>query len=301
MRRLREILLVAGFDLMESLRARKVLVLFALYVAGAAAATGGFVAVLAKLEHTINEALKVADTSKPGAMTEALMMNEQLREGLGELVGDQALANELVLIPLIALFYSWLAFTFVPALVTFTSCDAIANEVSSGSCRFALVRTDRLGWALGKAGGQAALLGVGIAGGAFAAWLIGLGFMNGFDALGTAWWLARLALRAWLNGLPYLGLALGCSLVVRSPNAARALAMFALIGVGVVDSMLAIPELNEYAPVLLPTLRQLLPGSHTLDLWRPALIDRLPSLVLQPALGAAFFLLGYARFNRRDA
>lgn len=301
MRRLRDAALVAAFDLGESLRARRVLVLLALYVAGAMAATGGFVAVLRELEGQLASALAVPTTSRPGAMANSLMESQELRRMLRELVGDAALVDQLVQVPLLALFYGWLAFTFVPALVTFTSCDAVAGEVASGSSRFALARTDRLAWALGKAGGQAALLGVGVLGGALGAWLVGFFGLSGFPAMDTAIWLVKIGFRGWVNGLPYLGIALAASLVLRSPTPARALALFLLLGVGVGDTLLSADRVVEAAPVLLPTLRQLLPGSHTLDLWRPTLLERAPALVMQPTLAAAFFALGFARFNRRDA
>lgn len=301
MRQLRDILLIAAFDLGDALRSRKVLALLVLYVAGAMAAAAGFIAMLHELEHTLAETLQVADTSRPGALSEALMQSDQLHQVLAELTGDPGLVDALVKIPLMALVYAWAAFTFVPALVTFTACDAVASEVGSGSCRFSLVRTDRLSWALGKLSGQAALLGLGILGGAAGVWVVGAFGLEGFSLVDSAWWLGRLGLRAWWNGLPYLGLAIGASLVTRTSNGARALALFLLVSVGMVDSTLASRVVIDYAPVTLETLRQLMPGAHTMALWRPELLDRLPSLVMQLALTGAFFSLGFGIFRRRDA
>lgn len=301
LRRLRDAALVAGFDLFESLRSRKVLVLLALYVAGAMAAAGGFVGLLHELEGTLAETLQVSATEKPGALTDALMASDELRRVLSDLVGDEGLVDALIKVPLLALFYGWMAFTFVPALVTFTSCDAVSSEVATGSSRFALFRTERISWALGKLGGQAALMFVGILGGALGTWIVGTAFLSGFAVADSAWWLVRLSLRAWWNGLPYLGLAMGVSLATRTANGSRALALFGLIALGIGDTVLASDKVAEYAPVLVPTLRLLFPGGYTLDHWRPDLLERAPALVMQLALAIAFFSVGFARFFRRDA
>lgn len=301
MRRLADALLVAAFDLGDSLRSRKVLALFVLYVAGAMATAAGFLAMLKELEGTLAEQLQVASTDRPGALSEALMQSEQLHEILGELTGDPSLVDALVQIPLLALIYAWAALTFVPALVTFTSCDAVASEVASGSCRFALARTDRLSWALGKLLGQGALLGAGILGGALGVWVVGAFGMDGFPYLDAGLWLGRLGVRAWWNGLPYLGLAIAASLMVRTANGARALALFGLVAVGVLDSALVSDDVRALGPVAVDTLRQLMPGAHTLTLWQPLLLDRLPALAMQLALTGAFFSVGFAVFQRRDA
>lgn len=301
LRRLRDAALVAGFDLFESLRSRKVIVLLALYVAGAMAAAGGFVTMLHELESTLAETLQVSATEKPGALTDALMASDELRRVLSDLVGDPDLVDALIQVPILALFYGWMAFTFVPALVTFTSCDAVASEVATGSSRFSLFRTERISWAVGKLGGQAALMLVGVLGGALGTWIIGSLFLSGFAVADSAAWLVRLSLRAWWNGLPYLGLALGVSLATRTPNGARALALFGLIALGVGDSLLAAGRVLKYAPVAAPTLRLLFPGGYTLEHWRPDLLERAPALLMQLALMVVFFAVGFARFDRRDA
>ena len=301
MRLLRDALLVAGFDLGDSLRSRRVLALLVIYAAGAMAAAAGFVAILHDIEGTLASQLGVSATARPGALTDALMASKQLHEILADLTGDASLVNALVRVPLLALMYGWTSLMFTPALVTMTACDAVAADVATGACRFSLARTQRLSWALGKLGGQAALLGCGILGGAIGTWIVGAFGLDGFPWVDTALWLLRLGFRAWWNGLPYLGLALAASLVTRSTSGARALALLLLVGVGVLDSALAADRVRELWPVGLDTLRQLLPGAHTGALWRPELLQRLPALVMQAALTGAWFSAGYAIFARRDA
>lgn len=301
LRRWRDAGIVAAFDLGESLRSRKVLAVLVLYVAGAAAAAGIFLAVLREIENTLAASLMVAGTRRPGTMTEALLSSNEFKEMLGGLIGDDALAASLVRVPALALLYGWLAFTFVPVLVVMTSADAIAAERATGSLRFAIVRTDRLAWAVGRLGGQAALMAVGIVAGAVAVWIVGVFAWSGFAPGATALWLVRMAGRAWIHGLAYLGLTLGVSQLVRGANAARALALGALMVCGILRLVLEWHRVTDVFPVVAPVVAAVLPGSHALDLWRPAFGDRLPALVALAAFGIATFALGHRRFSGSDA
>ena len=299
--RLRDTLVVARFDLAESLRSRRALVLLLLFIAGSMAAAGVFVTVLREIENTLAAQLLVASVDSPGAMTDRMMQSPELLDVLGGLLRDRDLASQLLTVPPLALFYGWVATFFGPALVVFTCGDAIASEVQSGSARFALFRTDRLSWASGKLMGQALLLLVGMLAGAGGVWLVGFGWLGHFVALDNAVWLLRLALRAWVYALSFLGLCMGVSQVLRTRwwalGASLALTLGVLVGGRVLDTSWAV----EQAPILAPTLAQLFPGAHRVDLWRPELADRLPALVLLPALGAAWFYLGHLVFRRRDA
>lgn len=294
---LRTIVVVASFDFLESLRSRKAIALLVLYLAGALAATGIFVRVLRAVESAAADALRVAKTESAGAMTSELFRNERFLEVLTELIGDRELATVLSSMPPLALFYAWLALTFIPLLVTLTAGDSIAYEVSTGSCRFALFRTDRLSWAIGKLAGQAMLMTVGIAVGALGAFALGLAYLADVQPGPTALWLARYSVRAWFYGFAYLGLAMGASQLTRSVNVARGLALLALFGVGLGGNVL---ESWDRVPDVLAGMVVLFPQGHDLDLWRPALLDRLPALAMLSALGILYFAAGAVRFARRD-
>lgn len=297
----RTIAIVGWFDFLESIRSKKAIALLVLYLAGSLAATGVFVRVLHAIESTVADTLKVSRTERAGAMTEEVMRSEQLLDTLDELVGDRALAKTLVSMPPLALFYGWLALTFIPLLVTLTSGDSVSSDVSSGSVRFALFRSDRLSWALGKLLGQMLLMTSGIFAGALGAWIIGWIFLSGFHAIDTAWWLLRFSGRAWFYGFAYLGVAMGCSLVTRSVNVSRGLSLFMLFVFGLVGNLLETRWIRkDILGSIADTLVQLFPQGHDLDLWRPELADRMPALVMLPALGLLYFALGYARFARRD-
>jgi ABC-type transport system involved in multi-copper enzyme maturation permease subunit len=300
-RTLRDALIVAAFDLGESLRSRKVLIVLVLYVAGAIASTYIFTEVLANVEQELAEQLLVARTQAPGSLTQAVMESPELRRVLARLVHDDELAAALVSIPPVSLLYGWVALTFGPIFVALTSSDAIASEVASGSVRFALARTERSAWALGKLLGQAALLAVGIVLGGVATWITGWSRLSSFEPVESAMWIARYALTSYCYVFAFLGLALGVSQVTRSVPWSRALGLCALAGVFAANGWLDRDDVHAAAPVLASSARVLLPVAHRLDLWRLAAGDVVPSVVMLIALGTTYFTLGHARFARRDA
>lgn len=298
---MRSALLVAWFDLRESLRSRKALALLVIYLIGAMAATGLFVTILAELERAMASSLAVAQTSRPGAMTDALMESEELLDIISGLIGDRALAKELTSIPPVALFYGWLSLTFVPLLVAFTSAGAISSELASGAARFSLFRADRLHWVSGKLGGQCLLMFVGILLGAVGVWIVGYFSLTSFQPGLTAVWLLRLSGRACVYGFTFLGLTLGISQITRSVNASQALALLALIALGIGGGLTGAEKIVERAPVLLSSIHPLFPNAHRIDLWRPDLLSRLPATLMLLAMGCAWFGAGYLVMARRDA
>ena len=300
MKTLRDAWVVALFDLAESLRSRKVLIFLALYVVGAIAATTIFTEILQSIETELAEQLLVARTDRPGNLTTAVMESPELRRVLSKLIGDRELVGQLVSIPPIALLYGWVAMAFGPIFVVLTSSDTVSTELATGSARFALVRTHRSSWALGKLLGQATLLGVGVGLGGIAAWVTGYLRMGSFPAVETATWTIRYAASAFVYAFAYLGLALGVSQLTRSVPWSRGLALVALIGVVVASALLRHDEYRELSPVLFDSLALLFPSTHKLDLWRTG-TDVLPAAIMLFALGTVYFTLGHLRFIRRDA
>lgn len=301
MKTLRDAWVVARFDLGESLRSRKVLVFLSLYVLGAIAAAIIFTELLQTIETELAEQLLVAQTDRPGSLTEAVMRNSELRRVLTRLVRDPDLALALLNVPPLALLYGWVALTFGPIFVVLTSSDAISGELANGSARFALARTERSAWALGKLLGQALLLLAGILAGAMACYVTGFIQLSSFPLWDTAVWMLRYALGAFVYGFAFLGLALGTSQLTRSVPWSRALAVLGLAGVSAASGILARDDVRERAPIVADSLRQFFPGAHRLDLWRPEFADSGPALAMLLALGFVYFLAGHVRFARRDA
>jgi ABC-type transport system involved in multi-copper enzyme maturation permease subunit len=298
---LRAAAVVARFDLEESLRSRRVLVLLLLYAAGATGAAWIFTELLQSLEEELAAALLVARTDTPGSLTEALMESPEVRRIVTRWVRDPELAASLLRQPPIALLYFWFALTFAPAFVVLTASETISAEIASGSVRFALFRTDRGSWALGKLLGQAALLGVGLLLGAVGAYAVGALRLATFAPGPTAVHLLRYAATGFVHAFAFLGLALGVSQVTRSVPKARALGLGLYVAILVLDATLASRRVTEHVPVLAGTLRDLFPGPHRMELWRPELGAVLPATAMLLGLGLVLFAAGHARFLRTDA
>lgn len=293
--------IVASFELVEALRSRRVLVLALMYVGGAVAGSILFIDLLASIESTLARTLLVADPSRPGAMTQALMQSEQFRGVLNRLIRDRELTERLIELPPLATFYGWLALTFLPVLVMLTSVESVSQDLQSGAARFSLVRCDRLSWAVGKLLGQSALMLTSLTLGSIATLLVGIFRMNGVAIWDTLLWLVMLSGRASVYGFAYVGLALGLSQLTKSVQVARALGLSVLALLGMLRAAFDSDWVLERAPVLAATLRVFLPRSHQLDLWRPELAERLPAMVMLVALGICYFALGHAYRKRKDA
>jgi hypothetical protein len=297
---LRDVLLVARFDLGESLRSRRALVTLLLHVAGSVAGAVLFTEFLRQVERAVARQLRVSGTDRPGAMTEALMRTEEVQSVIGGLVGEPDLAADLLQIPPLALFYGAYAMFVVPLLVVITSADSIAAERATGSARYSFFRTLRLWWALGKLVGQAGQLAVGIAVGAVGVFVVGAVQLAGFDPLAHAVWLSRLGGRAWVLGFAWLGVALGISQLTRSVHLARGAGLLALIGGAVAHGGLRSELAERHLGAWADSIATVFPASHRVDLWRPDLVDRGAAALMLLAIGGAAFAVGHARLQRAD-
>lgn len=297
----RDIAVVAGQELFDSLRSRRVVVLALLFLGGAVAGTYGFVRLLQSIEEALADTLAVATPDAPGAITRALMQTEELLEVLTRLIRDRDLAQQLVDMPPLALFYGWLALTFVPTLVVFTASETVAADLSSGAARYSLVRTDRLSWSAGKLVGQAVLMTISIFAGALGTWLTGYIALNGFDPGRTAWWLLMLSVRVEFMAFAYLGLAIGLSHMTRSVPLSRALGLVALALVAIARGLLQLDWSQDHLAWLGDLVLPILPRTYQLELWRPDFADRMPAIVMLLGLGLCFFSVGYLFRVRRDA
>lgn len=298
--KLRSIALVARFELWDAMRSKKALALLILYLTASLAGTALFIRTVEAIEGALADTLAVARTAQVGTMTSTLFESDQFRRILTSMVGDAKLAAELVTLPPLALFYGAFALGLVPLLVVLSASDTIALEVSTGAVRYSLFRCDKLSFALGKFFGQVGLMVVGVFLGGLACYVLGAFSFASFDALGTAYWTAVLSLRTCFFGFAFLGVAFLVSQLTPSVNLARAGGILLWFAFTAGYHLLDIEEVRAKAPVLIPTLQELFPGAHRLDLWRPEVVSRLSAEVMLLGLGALFFTLGYWRFSRRD-
>lgn len=283
----------------DSIRSRRVWVFLLLYLAGSVAATILFLNILQKMETQLVSTLGLTPSTETGGVTATLWKSDSFRQMMTHLIGNRKLAESLLSIPPLALFWGWLCLTFGPLLVTLTASVRIAEEVWTGSVRFILFRTTRLAWVAGKFCGQAAQLLLAFVISALGAWVVGALRMNSFEPLPTALALLGFAIKAWIYGLAFLGLATAISQMFTSPNVASALSFGALIAVGMIHGAATFVKAAGWRPVL-EFLDLLTPAGHRLDLWRPDLAHLIPALVFLVALSGAYLLAGYFVFRRRD-
>jgi len=295
-----DLAVVLRADLADSRRSWMAGVLILLYLLGSVASSALFVYLLHQIETQIAASLEVASANSTGAMTARLWELEPFRHIIREIVGDEALAERLLRLPPLALFYGWVAITFAPILVVLTAAGSVASEIGSGSARYALVRTSRWRWCLGKLLGQASLALIGILLGGAGVWLIGQIFLTGFEPWASAVGILGFSLRGWIYSLAFLGLAVGVSQLARSQYRAWGMVLLAIIALWLLgygaDRLLGAgwERLGE-------TLRLLTPQHHRLGLWYQDTAHLVPAVVYLATLGGLYFVLGHLLFVRRDA
>jgi ABC-type transport system involved in multi-copper enzyme maturation permease subunit len=295
MPRATSIRLVAGFDLLESLRSRKAIVLLALYSVGAVGASLIFIRVLTAIQERLEAEVGQAVDMKQ------LMESKGMVRVMGALAGDDQIASAIVAIPPMALFYGWLAMNFVPLLVLFTSADAVSGDLASGGVRFSLFRTDRFSWATGKLIGQTCLMAVGVLAGAIACWIVGCIWLDGMPIGQTAYWLLRISGRTIVYSFAYLGMVMCASQLARTPIRSGGLALLIMFLASVAGSLVQVGAIEEQAPTFFRAVAKLFPNGHYLWLWHPGVVQYGSSILGLIVIGLAFFMLGFWRFKARDA
>lgn len=295
---LRCLWVVARNELSESVRRRRAGILLILYLAAGIAGCNLFVTGLHKVEIQLAESLGVP-VSGAGSVTAALWESRPFRKLMTALIGDRELAESLLGIPPLTLFFGWLAFTFSPLLVVLMSSGSIAEEIGTGSVRFVITRVPRSTWYFGKMLGQAAVILLGIMLSAVGAWCVGRLRMASFPALTSAHTMLVLGFKAWIFSLAYLGVAVGASQMCRSAHRAIAVAFVATMVLSVL-SWAAGHFVGDGVRRLWGLLEFLLPQGYRMELWNPAPAHQLPAGIILVVLGLSYSLIGYCVFVRRD-
>jgi ABC-type transport system involved in multi-copper enzyme maturation permease subunit len=294
----RHLMILTRFELADSIRSRRAAVVLLLYLAAAILSTNAFVTALQKLEVQLGEILQTGSGS-PGAMADALWKSARFRHMIGALVGDNTVAEGLMSVPPIALLFGFLAFFYTPFFVLLTATPRVAGDVWTGAARFVLFRTSRAAWVLGKVLGQAALVLLALTLSAGCAWGLARFRLEGMDGVAAARGMAIMAGKAWIFSLPFLGLAIGISQLVRSPNTANALGFLGWLGTGVL-ALTAKHFAGDGWRSVWDLVLMLVPQGYQLDLWRTDFASVASASVFLAALGAAYLAAGFAVFSRRD-
>ncbi len=295
----RDLLIIAGHELTDALRSRRGIVLVLLFLIAIVTGVQFSIRFIFTLETGLSEALGLDAARRAGGVSTTLWQNAQFRHAITGMIGDRALANALLSVPPLSLFYCGIVFFATPLLVALTCAPRLADELWSGAARFVLFRTTRLAWGLGRLLGQALQLLIAFLLSVPAAWLCGALQMDGFARGATLLAMLVFAIKAWVFGLCYLGIVSGLSLVCRGPGLATAL------GIGVLPVLSALFHASRHYAGdgwrrLFDLTALLTPRAHYFDLLRPDLPHALSGAVFLILLGLGYFGLGYARFARKD-
>lgn len=294
----RDAWLIAGFDLRESIRTRRALVLALLYLLVASITSYIYVEVVSLAQEVTSEAIGQLDNAadKAAAMAAAGAAEGAGYTGLLYVIagGDQAIAGHLATYPPMVLVFAWFSLGALPWLIALTSYDLVAGDLHLRTVRFVALRTSRGAFVVGKLLSQVLLVAL-IAGlGMIPVLVIGGAYLPRFDFVAS--FLALL--RAWpilaLFAFAVLGPVACASQLVRGPGAARALATFFLFLLWILGVW------AMFTPAPLSELRWLTPFAYKTQFFHPDLLHRLLNAAGCVALCAGYAWIGFQVFRRRD-
>jgi ABC-type transport system involved in multi-copper enzyme maturation permease subunit len=326
----RDIFLVAGFELREMTRSRRLILAAALYMVVAAFGSYTFVDFLSRVQPITNMGdgprqrgplpmfgpgpanrmqpppvpAAPASTSTAPAQGKLFQRGSPFRGLLRETVTEQSALDFLVSKPAIVLFHMLVSLAILPLITMLTSSESISQEHQSRGVRFIALRTGRGEFVLGKILGQAFTIAL-------------LTLVGGFVCMGMAAWklqdfeffptLSALLLfwpRIVTYCIAFLGLAAFCSMNSSTPVASR---IFSVIGLGslfflhhlcgvYLDGL----DVASGQARLLHAVDFLTPYAHENDFWYPELAIYGGAMAASIFIGAFFITIGLLIYRERD-
>jgi ABC-type transport system involved in multi-copper enzyme maturation permease subunit len=298
----RDILTVTRFELIESLRTRRVVLFMLLFLASGGAWAWGFAHLVEKAERAAAEVLAAPTTQKPGTSLDRLRKTPMYRNVLENLVDDPEAAKSLEALPPLVVVFAWLAMTFGPALVLFCASGSVADEVGSRGVRYSLLRTGRTEYVLGKFCGQLLLLTgvVGLSGITFFA--VSWSLLASLPVESTVLGMLRFWPWVVVDVLPYLGLAFLASMLARGWIGACTYSVLGALGLLGVHR-LARWDTLRHGPIvsaLLDLVDYVTPVPRNYGVLAPLGTTCLRSVALCLGLTALYLGSGLVLFRRRD-
>ncbi len=297
----RDVGLVARFELGEAIRSRMLVVMTLLFVGAGALGAWGFTEVLGTVEENAAKVMGNAPPPSRGSTLKQMTRSRSYRDMLRVFTRDDKKADYFASLPPIVVFFGWASFTFVPWLVLLTASESIAGEVATRSIRFSVVRTGRLPFALGKMVGQAVVVaGMMVLTAAtffVVAWIRLAGFEPGATALG----LFSYAPRVLLYVMPFLAWAMFASMITGNPQVARSISLGGAVALNILRGLGKIPALQ--GPALDPIwdfLKLLTPFGHNEGLLYPPGGALMADVAVCLMLTVLYFGGGFAMLRRRD-
>ena len=300
MNELAQIWRVACYEWFDALRSRRALVVLLLYMTAAVCNMHWSINLLHRLEGELVKVLQLPPSEHAGVVSTTLWKSKPFQQMMKQMAQNDLVLQDITGKHPVELIYAWFAFFYTPLLVVLVAGSRISEDLGSGAVRYMIFRISRSNWALGKFVGQALMIGFALVLSSVGAYavakcrLVGSGTPDLF--LNMVQWSAR----AWIFSFPYLGLAMGLSLLTKSGSKATVMGIVAITVFFVVSILLRHFATDTGWRAYLPYLGLLVPDEHKMYMWRNSLAPLATGTAYLVTLGFCYLLTGYAFFRRRD-
>ena len=300
MNALQQVWRVACHEWFDALRSRRALVVLLLYLAAAVCNMNWSINLLHKLESELVTLLQLPPSDHAGVVSTTLWKSKPFQRMMKQMAGDNQVLQDITGKHPVELIYAWFAFFYTPLLVVLVAGNRIAEDLGSGAVRYALFRTSRASWTIGKFVGQALMIGLALVASGIGAYAVAKYRLSGSGTPDLFINMFQWSVRAWIFSIPYLGLAMGLSLLTKSGSKATVMGIFAITVCFAVSILLRHFTSDTGWRAYLPYLGLLVPDEHKMYLWRNSLAPLVTGTVYLVTLGFCYLFTGYAFFRRRD-
>lgn len=302
---MRDIVLVARFEILRAVRTWRAAALIALYCVASGGGTWLFTRFVGAMENTLAAQLGVRPTDTPGSMLAELVKSPVWREVLEAMTGSSELVDQLVHVPPLALHNLWFGLLVVPFFASTAAAESVSIDVQTRAIRYEILRTGRFELALGRFFGQLVLTAAASALATVVAYAVGLAFLLGQDPLTLGLAMLSNVPRTWFFGVPFVAFGTAASLWTRAPAWSRVIALVAVAGTWVAYGVLDWLGDASAWQLVVDAITPVLPQSWWMDFWQPALVSRdgggwWGAAAACSAIAACALMIGYARFHWRD-
>jgi hypothetical protein len=294
---LRDIFLVAGYELARAARTRLLQVVVLGYAVVVFLADWSFVEALSIAEAQVANTLGLPSTDRPGTLLAHVTNSEMIRPMLVDAIGSESLAAQLFDMPLLGVWAGVISMTALPVVMLAGTAGSLSGEVQSKSIRFLVLRTERLAIVFGKFLGQIGLVAIAGLVGTLVTLGVGQFMMMEQSLPRIATTVLRLLIPGLLFALPFGAMGLCASQWVGNRNGARALAVAALIANGILVAYAEDSSGGDIGQRIATIAAWFSPSSGWTALWEPSL---LPAASRAGIVSLVWVALGFVRFTRRD-
>lgn len=297
---LRDILLVARYELGGATRTRLFQLVVAAYLLGLGFSVWVFTEIVGRMESALAETMGVPATRTPGAMLGQLQEDGQLASVIEGVAGSEEAARALLDQPALGLWVGGAAMFLLPVVMIAATSPAVAGEVHTRSIRYLLVRTGRPAIAMGKLLGQLAVVAAAGLAGVGLAWALGMVLMVGNPPAALAWTLLVRTTLGFLYALPFAGMGMAASMSVANPHVARVLGGAFLVLSPVVAWGLELHAGTDLLGRLADLGSLAWPNALWTAYWGQPAVEVVGATFHGVVIGLVWFALGLAVFQRRN-